>query len=238
MSSSKTTDTVQLNVGGTKYTVSKALFEQYPTTMLARLVSDTWHKDPAKEIFIDRDGNTFSHVLGYMRNLMVSLSLKQASKETVQRELAYFGFENVPDAAIQDSSSAVEVAEYLSAKRKGINERYRAKLGEIRSEVDILQEHARILQEQAGILQEQAYFEMMAHQCFNQYCLDKRRNVKVEFDVTGIVMKKCGVNALSHLNECLRYYGLRCTSLFAVDFTVSQTSKTTHAECMVHLEAL
>ena len=41
--------TVNLDVGGTKYRVSKSLIAQYPNTMLARLISDTWNNQEEQE---------------------------------------------------------------------------------------------------------------------------------------------------------------------------------------------
>lgn len=194
----KTTATVQLNVGGTKYTVSKALIEQYPTTMLARLVSDTWQKDPAEEIFIDRDGHTFRHVLAYMRDLKVSLSLKQASKETVQLELAYFGFENVPDDAIQNCFSPSGVVEYCSTQKRSLRDHHITKLKAVRGEV--------------AKLRTRECLEIVAYHCFDQYC--SQGNL-TSINVTNISdTNAClAIDYTSNvplLNEYLRVYGLRC----------------------------
>jgi hypothetical protein len=38
--------TVKFNVGGRHYEVSRSLIETFPETMLAKMVSETWQKDP------------------------------------------------------------------------------------------------------------------------------------------------------------------------------------------------
>jgi BTB/POZ domain len=193
MSSTTTPATVQLNVGGTKYTVSKALIEQYPTTMLARLVSDTWQIDPAQEIFIDRDGDTFRYVLGYMRDLKVHL-LKQASKDAVRLELAYFGFENVPNDAIKNSFSPSEAVEYFNMQKKRMKKHHNDTLLMIRSQVKALKTVE--------------YHEIMAHYCFRQYCLD---GSLTGIDVRSVADEPDDVDSsILCLNLCLKAYGLRC----------------------------
>lgn len=101
-----TMGTVSFDVGGTKYRVSRSLIEIYPKTMLARLVSDTWQKDPDKEIFIDRDGDRFRYILDYMRHQKVSLPVTDLTKHALLQELEYFGFENVDSEAIDTCYSS------------------------------------------------------------------------------------------------------------------------------------
>jgi hypothetical protein len=59
---------IRLNVGGTRYEVSRSLMEMYPDTMLARLTSDDWSNADDQEVFIDRNGPRFQYVLDYMRD--------------------------------------------------------------------------------------------------------------------------------------------------------------------------
>jgi hypothetical protein len=61
--------TITFDVGGTIYKVSRSLINQYPDTMLARMVSDTWLNGNQKEpLFIDRNGERFQYCLDYMRD--------------------------------------------------------------------------------------------------------------------------------------------------------------------------
>ncbi|CAB9500846.1 POZ domain-containing protein KCTD8 [Seminavis robusta] len=108
-----TTETVKLNVGGTQFVVSRSLIEQHSTTMLARLVSDTWQKDPKKEIFIDRDGETFRFVIQFMRDSKVSLPMSKVSKTSLLDELRYFGFQNVDSNAINASCVSRELVDQI-----------------------------------------------------------------------------------------------------------------------------
>ena len=104
-----TTETVKFDVGGTKYRVSRSLIEQYPESVLARMVSDTWQDDPEKELFVERDGLRFRCVLDYMRDKKVHVPVG-VSKAAVLQDLEYFGFTAIPDGAIDmecaDNSAA------------------------------------------------------------------------------------------------------------------------------------
>lgn len=100
------TRTVEFDVGGTVFKVSKSLLEQHPDTMLARMASDTWNKsendeasNESKPLFIERNGSRFQFVLDYMRDGKVSLRVfQEVTKESVLQELEYYGFVNIdPD---------------------------------------------------------------------------------------------------------------------------------------------
>jgi hypothetical protein len=100
---------VHLNVGGHRYDVPRSLFELYPRSMLARLVSDEWstkneinnndddssdyHEDD-EIIFIDRNGHRFQYVLDYMRDREVNLPMSE-SIEATRKELEYYGLDGV-----------------------------------------------------------------------------------------------------------------------------------------------
>ena len=61
---------VRLNVGGTRYDVSRDTLERYEDSMLARLISKHWkegNSDDNMPIFIDRNGRLFEFVLDYLR---------------------------------------------------------------------------------------------------------------------------------------------------------------------------
>jgi hypothetical protein len=81
----------RFNVGGTRYEVAPSLLKQYPVTMLARLASETWNDgDAAKEIYIERDGESFRHVLRFLRDGKVMLPLSEP-KESFIVDLLYYG---------------------------------------------------------------------------------------------------------------------------------------------------
>lgn len=89
MSGEEDTKIVKFNVGGTRYEVARSLIEMHPDTMLARMVSEQWQKDPSKEIFIERDGSRFKYVLDYLRDGKVSLPFS-VCRESFLTDLQYF----------------------------------------------------------------------------------------------------------------------------------------------------
>ena len=115
--------TIRLNVGGTSYEVSRSTIEQYPDTMLARMVSEAWNSDDSgdesdkdkKELFIDRNGERFQYVLDYMRDGSdVSLPVL-VSKEGFLKDLEYFGFENVNPTNVFSSSNYAQIVKKMNA---------------------------------------------------------------------------------------------------------------------------
>lgn len=97
-------ETVNFDVGGKKYRVSKSQIDLHPNTMIAKLVSDQWHQDAENEIFIDRDGTLFQFVLNYLRDGKVYLPIT-VSKAALMEELRYFGFEDVDESSVDDNDS-------------------------------------------------------------------------------------------------------------------------------------
>jgi len=97
------TATVTFNVGGTTFEVATSLIEQHGTTMLARLVSDTWQgvkdSDKASNLFIDRDGNRFAYVLDFLRYGHVTLPY-HISRELFLLDLDFFGIEGATDETV------------------------------------------------------------------------------------------------------------------------------------------
>ncbi|KAL3917193.1 MAG: hypothetical protein SGILL_004827, partial [Bacillariaceae sp.] len=95
---------VRFNVGGRVYEVARSTVEQYPDTMLARMIDTTWkheHYKPGDMIYIDRNGNRFQYVLDYMRDGTVHLPVTECYA-AIAHELDYFGFENVgPKKVVQ-----------------------------------------------------------------------------------------------------------------------------------------
>ena len=86
------TQTITFNIGGQRYEISRSLLDQFPETMLTKSASETGLKDESEEIFIERDGYSFSHVLSYMRDSKVVLPVTERKKSFVD-ELTYYGLE-------------------------------------------------------------------------------------------------------------------------------------------------
>jgi hypothetical protein len=85
-------DTVQFDVGGKIFKVSRALIDEHPDTMLAKMISEAWENenDKDKPLFVDRDGDLFAHVLNYLRYGSIDLP-HSIPKTMFQRELDYYG---------------------------------------------------------------------------------------------------------------------------------------------------
>ena len=86
--------TVKFNVGGKLFETAQSLVDQHEGTMLARLVSETWNDDPSKPVFIDRNGDIFSHVLDYLRYGSITLPA-MIPKDMFLRDLDFYGI--IPD---------------------------------------------------------------------------------------------------------------------------------------------
>jgi hypothetical protein len=107
-----TMPTVKFNVGGRLYEVPRSLVEKFPSTMLARMASGTWQKDPEATLFIGRSGERFEYSLDYMRADKVWLPLN-IPKEALLDDLDFYGFENVDPRKIHGGSSNLAAAQHL-----------------------------------------------------------------------------------------------------------------------------
>jgi hypothetical protein len=116
-SSTDSSRTVKFNVGGRHYEVSRSLIERFPETMLAKMVSETWQKDPEATLFIDENGDRFQYCLDYMRRKEVWIPLS-VPKEALLQDLDYYGFENVDPGKIYGGSSNLAAALHLIKCKK------------------------------------------------------------------------------------------------------------------------
>jgi hypothetical protein len=96
------TATVKFNIGGLRYEVSRSLLERHSESMLTKIASDQWQEDPELEIFIERDGSTFRHVLKYLRDGKVKLPITETKSDLIE-ELAYYNIDHDTDK-IDDSN--------------------------------------------------------------------------------------------------------------------------------------
>ena len=187
------------------YKVSKSLIEQYPNTMLARLVSDTWKKKKEEDgdsndgaIFIDRDGETFCYVLNYMRDMKVHLvNTDKISSKAVLQELHHFGFEDVPRDAVQVGCTGLDVDAY----RENMKKTRKRKLEEINQkklDVDKMKRDLELLER----------YERFAYACFEaSYKEGKLLYLAVQHK------SDCYIREIDliQLNKCLVSYDLCCT---------------------------
>jgi hypothetical protein len=104
--------TVKFDVGGRLYKVPRSLIEKFPSTMLARMASDTWQKDPDATLFIGRSGERFECSLDCMRADEAWLPLN-IPKEAILDDLDCHGFEDVDPRKIHGGSSNQAAARHL-----------------------------------------------------------------------------------------------------------------------------
>ena len=82
---------VTLNVGGSRYTTALSTLTKYPDSMLGAMFSGR-HALVQQEdgsYFIDRDGETFSHVLSYLRDSNIVLALVPTFTRDLKLRLEY-----------------------------------------------------------------------------------------------------------------------------------------------------
>ena len=96
-----TEPTIRFNVGGQRYQVSPALIlHHHPESRLARLVAERGcSNDDDDEIFIDRNGDHFGHMLDLLRYGSVHLPAT-VSPAGFRRDLEYYGVAPTDDAAV------------------------------------------------------------------------------------------------------------------------------------------
>lgn len=78
---------IHLNVGGTKYATSRSTLLSQPGTFLAEMFSGQMgepRKDVDGSYFIDRDGQSFRHVLNFLRDGTLPFTSSQSSAESAR----------------------------------------------------------------------------------------------------------------------------------------------------------
>jgi len=115
------TKVAKFNVGGKIYEVSRSLLERYPDTMLAKSSSKQWQEDSTSEIFIERDGELFRHVLSFLRDGHVALPVTE-TKKRLMLELQYYGVDSVNEESIDDNASqSLQCGNIYKKTIKGFN---------------------------------------------------------------------------------------------------------------------
>ena len=116
-------DTVKFNVGGKHFEVSRALIDANPNSMLAKMISETWEKDPENPMFIDRDGYKFAHVLDYLRYGSIELPAT-VPQAMFQRELDYYSIEAADGTVTQTKKRTLsELMNDITEQKRDNNEK-------------------------------------------------------------------------------------------------------------------
>ncbi|XP_072114384.1 BTB/POZ domain-containing protein KCTD21-like [Mobula birostris] len=83
---------VSLNVGGTVYTTNGETLSRFPDSMLGAMIRGQLpsSRDPAGNLFIDRDGKTFRHILNYLRSSHLDLPEDYKEMSLLRREADFY----------------------------------------------------------------------------------------------------------------------------------------------------
>lgn len=87
---------VKLNVGGKRYETTITTLNYETDSFLSKLVVN--HKqtiDEGKEIFIDRNGNYFEHILEYLRDPQTWVLSNNIDKNIIKTEVNFYGLTNL-----------------------------------------------------------------------------------------------------------------------------------------------
>ena len=90
-------DIIRLNVGGERYTTTRATLTQYPHSMLGAMFSGALATsiDEHGCFFIDRDGPTFRHVLNFLRSGRLSLPADFRQLDLLAVEADFYQLEDL-----------------------------------------------------------------------------------------------------------------------------------------------
>lgn len=94
------------------------------STMLSKLISDRWMTDPNSEVFIDRDGELFTHVLNYLRYGSIILPTN-ISIDTFIKDLDFYGIYAEKGTIRKENVSYQTTRQFLCLEEKVINKRRR-----------------------------------------------------------------------------------------------------------------
>lgn len=95
--------TIQFNVGGKLYEVSKSLLQAYPTSLLAEKAAT----EETSPIFIDRDPDRFSLCLDFMRDNGEVFLPESVAKAALLKELDFYSLKPVDGARIHNDESSM-----------------------------------------------------------------------------------------------------------------------------------
>ncbi|KAJ8040593.1 Potassium channel regulatory protein [Holothuria leucospilota] len=110
---------VNINVGGTKYTVYKKTLQDYGESKLMTKLylaeADKQEKDKDVNIFFDRDGDLFKYILRYMQQKELHLPEGYNDIDALVKEAQYYSVKGLPDELekYKKKSEAVILVEVL-----------------------------------------------------------------------------------------------------------------------------
>ncbi|XP_076450123.1 potassium channel regulatory protein-like [Babylonia areolata] len=87
--------TVTLNVGGVLYTTTSFTLQKYPESMLGAMMSGklSTTRDAQGNLFIDRDGNIFRHILNFLRTSALCIPADFVEMDLLRAEADFYQIE-------------------------------------------------------------------------------------------------------------------------------------------------
>lgn len=114
---------VSINVGGFNYHSTSYTLTQYSESRLAKMCNGIipLAKDPRGNIFIDRDGATFRHILSFLRTRKLKLPLDFKDFDELESEAEYYEIEPLVEALKKEKAKYVKqnFNVRLSCSKKG-----------------------------------------------------------------------------------------------------------------------
>jgi hypothetical protein len=83
---------ISLNVGGTHYTTALGTLTSQPGTLLSEMFAEGSHPPQDKDgcYFIDRDGESFRHVLNFLRDGTLPANAEEPMRKAMKMEAAFY----------------------------------------------------------------------------------------------------------------------------------------------------
>jgi BTB/POZ domain len=108
---------ISISIGGKLFQVSKELLMKYPNTMLSMVASVMETNNQDEPIFMDGNSERFPYIIDYMRYQSVVLP-DHIAKDFFQKDLDYYGFENIQFKNIETLSQNSKRKERLALIEK------------------------------------------------------------------------------------------------------------------------
>jgi len=102
-------DIVNLNVGGIKYSTTRSTLCKYPESMLGAMFSQNMpsNVDIDGYYFIDRNGKIFEYILQYLRSDELSLPKEFKDFDLLKREMDFFQIKPLIEKTVEEKEKNI-----------------------------------------------------------------------------------------------------------------------------------
>jgi len=127
-------DIVNLNVGGVKYSTTRSTLCKYPDSMLGAMFSQNMPSNVDKDgyYFIDRNGKIFEYILQYLRSDELSLPKEFKDFDLLKREMDFFQIKPLIEKTVEEKVKYIifyykyldndQILKYVKHHCRSINE--------------------------------------------------------------------------------------------------------------------